>query len=398
MPLWTGKRPHRLIRVFLAGTILFIAARFYPPTRHPVDSALLLQAVFVGEKGGWLGRWAPPPRLVEKAGGGAPADLYLPAGDSNEVRGCVLLAHGMTDMGRRDHRLVAFARNLARLGFAAAVPELPGMRRFRPSPGDVDRISESFLWMDGKFSRAGLPCGLFAFSFAAGPALKAAARPRPKDRTGYFIGLGAYFDLKTVLKHLTTGGRGGELAFPGGPPVRVGKWLFLRYNLSNLGFGPHAAAIESIVRLKLADERADISRYKNRLPGELRNILALIENRDPARFDEIFGLQSSGLRNLIADWSMGRVIAKTRMPLFLLHGRSDPFVPFRESERLAAAARRRGTGSIRLFVARFLGHVDPGSEGAAGSEGGGWSRFIEALRLAGFVSRMITAMEGDYAG
>jgi fermentation-respiration switch protein FrsA (DUF1100 family) len=91
---------------------------------------------------------------------------------------------------------------------------------------------------------------------------------------------------------------------------------------------------------------------------------------------------------------MGRVIAKTRMPVFLLHGRSDPFVPFRESERLAAASRRRGAGSTRLFIARFLGHVDPG----AGSEGGGWSRFLEALRLAGFVSRMITAMEGGYAG
>ncbi len=395
MPSGNRNRPRRLIGVLLAVAVLLIAARFYPPTRRLGDSAMLLQAVFAGEKSSWLGRWTSPPRRLERAGGGAPADFYLPAGDSKEVRGCVLLAHGMTDMGRRDPRLAAFARNLARLGFAAVVPELPGMRRFRPSPGDVDKISENFSWMAGKFSRPGLLCGLFAFSFAAGPALKAAARPRLKDRTGYFIGLGAYFDLKAVLKHLTTGGRGEGPAFPGGPPVRVGKWLFLRYNLGNLGFEPHSAAIESIVRLKLADERADISRYKDSLPGALRDILALIENGDPGRFDEIFGAQSAGMRNLIVDWSMEPVIAKTRMPVFLLHGRSDPFVPFRESERLAAAARRRGAGAgpARLFIARALGHVDPGGRTDPGI-GGDWSRFSEALRLAGFVSRMITVMEG----
>ena len=189
-----------------------------------------------------------------------------------------------------------------------------------------------------------MACGFFAFSFAAGPAMKAAARPEVAARAGYFIALGAYFDLKTVLRHLTTGGRGAEPAFPGGPPVRVGKWLFLRYNVALLGLQTYEAEIEGIIRLKLADERADISSISARLPGRLKTLLALIENRSPSRFEGLFGAQPRAMRALLEEWSMRGIVPKTGMPLFLLHGRSDPFVPAGESERLAAQARRRPRG------------------------------------------------------
>ncbi len=86
------------------------------------------------------------------------------------------------------------------------------------------------------------------------------------------------------------------------------------------------------------------------------------------------------------------------MPIFLLHGRSDPFVPAEESERLAALARRRprGGGSVHLLIAGSLAHVDPGPDPDpdGGGGGGAWRRLIEAARLAGFVSRILTAMEG----
>ena len=390
--------PRRLILALFALAIILIFPRFYPPLRHPVDAAMLLQALFAGEEATWLAGWKPPPRRLAEAPGGVPVDLYLPAAASGmegaSVRGCVLLAHGMTDMGRSDPRLIAFARNVARLGFAAAVPELPGMRRFRPDPEDVDRISKSFLWMDKKFSRGGMSCGLFAFSFAAGPAMKAAARPELKDRAAYFIGLGAYFDLKAVLRYLTTGGRGDEPAFPGGPPIRVGKWLFLRYNVELLGLSLYEAEIERIIRLKLADENADISPFVARLPGPLKKLLALIENRDPRHFEDLFGAQPPGMRAMIETWSMRGTVPKTRMPVFLLHGRSDPFVPSSESLRLAAAARRRGpeAGDARVFIAESLGHVDPG-----GGRGSAFGRFLEAVRLVGFISRVLTTMEGGGA-
>lgn len=383
------KRRRRLPLVLTVFALVFLASRFYPPTRHPVDAALLLQALFAGEETGWLGRWKAAPRRLPAASDAA--SLYLPGGaEGAPVRGCILLAHGMTDMGKSDPRLVAFARNLARLDFAVAVPELPGMRRFRPERGDADRIAEIFLWMDGKFSSPGVKCGLFSFSFAAGPAMMAASRPGMRERTGYLIGLGAYYDLKAVLRYLTTGGRGNASAFPGGPPVRVGKWLFLRYNMALLEIKAHEAEIEEIIRLKFADETANISALVRGLPGALQNLLLLIENRDPSRFEKLYGLQPVKWRELLDSWSMRRLARSTRMPVFLLHGRSDPFVPHGESLRLAEAARERGEGAggAEVFISSGLGHVDPGAGDL------GWSRAFEALRLLGFVSMILTEMEG----
>ncbi|MEK6710728.1 MAG: hypothetical protein AABZ64_09125, partial [Nitrospinota bacterium] len=185
---------------------LFAARQLYPPLRHPVDALLLAQSLLAGEEGSWLARRTPPPGRREESAGGAPLDLYLPGVGGNSLRGCVLLAHGMTDAGRRDPRLAAFARDLARLGFAAAVPELPGMRRFRPDPEDTARLASSFLWLDGRRAPGSPPCGLIGFSFSVGPVLLAAARPEIGGRVGYAITVGAYFELREVLRHLTTGG------------------------------------------------------------------------------------------------------------------------------------------------------------------------------------------------
>jgi len=368
-----------------AALLLLLALRLYPPLRHPLDAALLAQALFAGEERSWLARWTSPPERLEAG----EVDLYRPAAGDAPPRGCVLLAHGMTDLGRRDPRLAAFARALARLGFAVAAPELPGMRRFRPDPEDVDRIAAGFAWLEGQYAASGLRCGLLAFSFAAGPALMAAARPGAASRAACLIAVGAYHDLRAVLRHLTTGGREDEPAFPGGPPVRVGKWLFLRYNAELLGLEGHREEAEAIVRLKLADERAEIAPLVERLPERLRPLLALIENKDPSRFDALYAAQPPELRARLEGWSMEEVVGRTRLPIFLLHGRGDPFVPPSESLRLAERARERPGAGVRLLVLDVLGHVDPGEK--ALSLGGA----LEAVRLLGFVSEALTAMEGS---
>ncbi|MCE2454093.1 MAG: hypothetical protein J4F48_15065, partial [Nitrospinae bacterium] len=162
-------------------------------------------------------------------------------------------------MGKADHRLVAFAESLARLGFAALVPDLPGMRRFRPEEADVARIERAFSWMTRDGADSFERCSILAFSFAAGPALRAAARPAVGGKMAAFIGVGAYYDLKNVLRHLTTSGGQNRPAFPGGLPIRHGKWLFLRYNLELLGLEAHRDRVAAVVSRKRKDEAADVS-------------------------------------------------------------------------------------------------------------------------------------------
>ena len=380
---WVRALAGAALLLLLAGAVRHL----YPPLRHPVDALLLAQAFLAGEEKSWLARRTSSPGRREEIADGAPLDLHLPGG-SDAPRGCILLAHGMTDAGRRDPRLLAFARILARLGFAVAAPELPGMRRFRPDEEDVARLASSFAWLDGRRAPASPRCGLMGFSFSAGPVLLAAAKPEVRERVGYAAAVGAYFGLRGVLRHLTTGGGGGAPAFPGGPPVRAGKWLFLRYNAGLLGLEGYEAEVEAIVRLKLADEGSDISALVSRLPARAGPVLALMENRDPARFDGLFRAQPPELLRRVEAWSLKGAAGRGRFPLFLLHGRGDPFIPPSESLRLAEEARRVPGRKVRLLILYALGHVDPA--GTPLSPG----VFLEGARLLGFLSEAISAMEG----
>ena len=262
------------------------------------------------------------------------------------------------------------------------------MRRFRPDWEDVSRLASSFRWLDGRRAPGSPRCGLFGFSFSAGPVLLAAARPEMGERVGYAIAVGAYFELREVLRHLTTGGRGEEPAFPGGPPIRAGKWLFLRHNAELLGLEGHEAEAEAIVRAKLREEGADVSAQVSRLPERLGPVLALMENRDPARFDALYRVQPPDLLRRVEEWSLKGVAGRGRFPLFLLHGREDPFIPASESFRLAEEARTVPGRTVRLRVADVLGHVDPTRRTLS------FAAVAEGARLLGFLSEALSAMEG----
>ncbi|MDP7384527.1 MAG: hypothetical protein QF593_00670, partial [Nitrospinota bacterium] len=144
-----------------------------------------------------------------------------------------------------------------------------------------------------------------------------------------------------------------------------------------------------IARRKLIDEDAGLAPFRTRLPGPARRVLDLMENRDPGRFDELYEAQDPALRERLEAWSLREVIPRIRAPLYILHGRADPFIPPEESVRLAAA-RRRGTGAVRLLILEGFLHVDPG----AGARALTWSQAAGVLRFLGFISEVLTAMEG----
>jgi dipeptidyl aminopeptidase/acylaminoacyl peptidase len=51
------------------------------------------------------------------------------------------------------------------------------------------------------------------------------------------------------------------------------------------------------------------------------------------------------------------MLGALRAPLFLIHGRQDPAVPFTESLRLEAAARAAGR-PVRAAIVGAVGHVE----------------------------------------
>ncbi len=84
----------------------------------------------------------------------------------------------------------------------------------------------------------------------------------------------------------------------------------------------------------------------------------LVDNRDPQVLDRLVAELPPDARQLLAALSPENHLGRLRAPLFLIHGRDDPAVPFTESLRLERAARAAGR-QVRTVIVGSLAHVEP---------------------------------------
>jgi dienelactone hydrolase len=249
------------------------------------------------------------------------ADLYRPL---QGARAGIVLVPGVAAGGKRDARVVALARTLARLDFAVLVPDMPGVRRYRMRASDAREVADAFAWLASRpaFAPAG-HIGIAGFSYGAGPVLLAALQPAIRERVKFVLAVGGYYSLESVLTYLTTGYYRTEQ--PAGPaasgagrlsPHPYGEAAFVRSNLDFLE--------------RSVDRGARVPVLLDRLPPRMRTELAGI---DPAAHD----------------------LSALRADVILLHGRSDNLIPYTESIALASAL---PAGQVQLYLIDGLAHVD----------------------------------------
>lgn len=282
------------------------------------------------------------------------ADLYRPPGDA---RAGVVLLPGVAELGGDDPRLVAFARALARAGFAVLVPELAGLRQLRVSSSDVKEVTDAFAWL---VSQKGLApagrAGLAAFSYAAGPALLAAMDDAIRDRVGFVFAVGGYHDLRRVLTFFTTGyyihnGRQQFLA-----PDAYGKWAFVAGNLHHVQDENDRRLLENLARRLWRDPAAATDDLVSALGGEGQSIWAFVNNRDPHLVPNLMAALPVGILQEVCALNLAQHdLSRLSAPLILVHGYEDPLIPFTESISLARAVSK---GHARLYLVHGLVHVD----------------------------------------
>jgi dienelactone hydrolase len=253
-----------------------------------------------------------------------PVDLYREPGLTRQPG--LVLAHGLSPGGKDEPLLVEGARRLARAGFAVAVPTVEGLvtLRFRPEDKGAVRAAVDALWQAGH-----RPVAILGISVGAGPALLAAAEPGTAERVSAVLALGGYADSVELLRYTLTG----AFAFGGvngrEPVNPVAIDLFVRAN-------------------------ADLVARAGQ---------AIVDNRDPEAFDRLIAALPPETRRLLDELSPGRVLPALEAPLFLIHGRADPAVPFTESLRLERLARAAGI-PVRVLIASGVAHVEAGEVSA----------------------------------
>ncbi len=350
-------RKKKIIVVAIAlGILVFFLAS---PLVRSFWSILVLSELMSFHSGGWLGNMTSPPRIQEVSyqgpSGIVKADLYL--AQPHRKRSGILLNHGVIDTGKDDPRLKRFASILCRAGFVVLVPDLKGMRSFRIAPSDVDEIQTAFEYFLSRSEILSRSCGLFGFSYGAGPTIIAACRPAIQSKVRFVVSFGGYYDLQNALSFIATGNFefAGERYYR--QPQEYGKWVFLANNLDLVESPEDRGTLRKILQIKLRDENARIDRFWEQLGGEGRNVLNLLSHTDPSQTALLIRKLPPSVQSSIEALSVSKVLKNLQANLILAHGEDDDLIPFTETLRLAQAA--PDPGRVYCQILRSFFHVDP---------------------------------------
>jgi fermentation-respiration switch protein FrsA (DUF1100 family) len=310
--------------VWLALALLLSCPALTSVWALTVSGSLLVE--FLSE-----GRWQPlsaitqevpvRPLPVSVAGRAIPTVLYGWADTALASPGLVLV-HGLSAQGKDDPRLRRAAVLLARAGWAVATPTVAGLTVLRLRPDDAEIVVAAVRALRDAHHR---PVAILGVSLGSGPALLAAADPRVASSISAVLALGGYASAVELLRYTLTG----AFRFDG---------VSGRRPVSEPAITQFARANAELV--DAAGQR-------------------LLDNRDPHLVDKLVAALPIETRRLLAELSPEGVVARLRAPLFLIHGRDDPAVPFTESLRLEQAARAAGR-PVRVVIVRSRGHADPG--------------------------------------
>lgn len=350
-----------MLALFLAGWVMLS-----PP--RAIEAAALLFELTRNE----VPLLAPASASWRSGGAGETGDLYRPP---ERARAALLLVPGAAETGKDDPRLVSFARGLAAHGFLVLVPDLPGPKALRVGSEDIGEIAAAADYLFSLPHGAG-PLGIAAVSYGVGPAILAALEPRVRDRVGFLVSLGGYYDATSVLTFFTTGYWRKEAGAPWqlGRPNAYGKWVFVLGNASRLDSYPDRERLEAIARQKLANPDADVSRLQESLGPQGRAVMALLDNRDPLRVPALIATLPERIQAEIAALDLAdKDLSGLHAQVLLVHGRDDAIVPYSESIALAKALGPRA----HLYLLDRLAHASltPGDLADA------WRLWRAAVRL-----------------
>jgi pimeloyl-ACP methyl ester carboxylesterase len=322
------------------------------------------------------------PVVEEEQLAGVPVSVYRAGRDRQ--RPAIVFLNGVTARGRRHPDVRRLAQALARVGFLVAVPDPPGLASGQIDGDTVGSVVAVVGAVTDRRDVKGGRVGLVGVSFGATLALVVAEDAHLAPRVTIVAGVAPYTDFANAVRLATIGHalEAGALV-----PFQPVGFLGLVVARSLVGaLPPSRTRDELLAELeRVPDDAPDpLARFRSaagREPedADVHALVALLGNRDPARFDGLYEALPVELRTGIAQLSPLGGAAALRAPVEILVGPNDPYLPTAEAQALAAAA----TGThVRVTVTSALRHADARL---------GWRKVAEFVRFDGSVVRTIAA-------
>ncbi|HEV2744067.1 MAG TPA: CocE/NonD family hydrolase, partial [Rubrobacter sp.] len=239
------------------------------------------------------------PRFGEETVAGNPALVARPAGEGPWP--AVFFVNGTVPEGRKLPEARRLAEGFARAGYLVVLPDLPGLMEDRITPKTVDETAEVARAVAGRPDAAGCEVSMVGISTGATLALLAAERPGTGDRVSLVAGVAPYSDIRTILNVATTGRYGtadGSFARHDADPFL--SYVVARSMIAALPPGPDrralSAEMEAVGREHPDPLGALRLRETQNLDPDAAAVVALLANRDPARFDGLYSDLPEGVR------------------------------------------------------------------------------------------------------
>ncbi|WP_052889930.1 alpha/beta hydrolase family protein [Thermogemmatispora carboxidivorans] len=314
-----------------------------PWGRAALRTGLLLPALLSVSQGPAYSLFGEPIRftrttLSSAATGLVYVDLYAPT-DSSPVfpggRQAVVVIAGLGD-NRADVQLVNFARSLASDGMVVAIVGTPALFDFVLRRADSAAVVQVFELLARRSDVDPSHIGLVGFSAGNALACFAAADPRIRRQVAFVLSFGGFFEATTLLQAIATH----QLQVDGRTQSWTPYYVPLQALAHTLGtiLPAHEAAL---LRSAFAQNGRPLTATElKQLSPSTRAAYHLLAGDQPGQVTENLAALSPQMRALLAQLSPASVVTAIAAPIFLLHDRSDAYVPFTETRAFASALQR----------------------------------------------------------
>jgi len=296
------------------------------------------------------------PRFGDGTVAGNPALVVRPAGEGPWP--AVFFVNGTVPEGRELPEARRLAEGFARAGYLVVLPDLPGLMEDRITPETVAETAEVARAVSNRPDAAEGEVSMVGISTGATLALLAAQRPDTGDRVSLVAGVAPYSDIRTILNVATTGRYEKE------------DGTFARHDADP--FLSYVVARSMIAALPPGEDRQDLSAELEAVGRENPNplggvrlrrtedfepdaaaVVALLANRDPARFDELYADLPDGVKEDLEAFSPLAGTGRIRAPVEIATGPRDKYFPASESHNLEGIA-----PDLRVTVTPAIDHAE----------------------------------------
>jgi len=301
----------------------------------------------------------------ESRRGAVPIDVYYPP--DGESHGTLVLAIGAAYKIRDHPGVIRLSKAVSRAGIVVVVPDLYYPYKDQETlPEDVRALTGAFStnveemvatieWLQEQDYVDPEKIGVVGFSAGGGIALMAAADERIREDLDFVVTLGTYYDMVDLISAITTGSVSydGETV-PWEPRLKSVRVMYR----SIISFLPDTRDREVLGRIYLEDDSAALSQVL-RLSEKGRELHEAFASKDTQRILALWRELSPGDVAVLEEISPSTYVENLHTDLYILAGKTDPYIPHVESLRLRDDASGNGA-DVHYLEFQAFNHVEPG--------------------------------------